>query len=78
MSAPQEDLHGMKAIDYASEHLRELRVDAVAWEIEYIDDSTLEIWVMDFPQSELHGGGPPRLRRKTSGVLTGAFPVGQN
>ena len=30
--------------------------------VEYIDDATGERWVMDYPQSELHGGGPPRLR----------------
>lgn len=49
---------------YAEAHLKRIRVDADNWEVEYIDDSTGELWVMDYPESELHGGGSPRLRKK--------------
>jgi hypothetical protein len=56
------EFHGTDAVDYAK-NLRKVRVDAVAWEIEYIDDATGERWLMDYPRGDLQGGGPPRLRR---------------
>jgi hypothetical protein len=62
MSKPTE-LNGNEAVRYAAEHLREVRTDAEAWTTEYVDDATGEEWIWDYPQSELHGGGPPRLRR---------------
>ena len=49
----------------AVSRLRVLRVDSVAWETHYINDVTGEEWIKDYPHGELHGGGPPRLRRKT-------------
>jgi len=61
MTTPGE-LNGRDALDYAK-RLRKVREDATGWEIEYIDDATGERWLMDYPQSYLHGGGPPRLRR---------------
>lgn len=58
------ELFGAEALMYAEAHLKRIRVDADNWEVEYIDDSTGELWVMDYPESELHGGGSPRLRKK--------------
>ena len=61
MKAPQDELHGKEAVRFAKAHLRQVRVDPANWEIEYVNDSTGQRWVMDYPQSELHGGGSPRL-----------------
>lgn len=32
------------------------------WSILYRDPQDGRYWELDYPQSELHGGGPPRLR----------------
>jgi hypothetical protein len=61
-------LNGADAVKYAAARLRKLRVDPASWEIEYVDDSTGETWVMDYPNSELQGGGSPRLRRRHRGT----------
>ena len=45
------------------ERLRKVGVDAERWEIEYIDDGTGDRWLLDYPESEQHGGGSPRLRK---------------
>jgi hypothetical protein len=42
--------------------LVELKVDAVNWTITYFEPETGHYWLMDQPQSELHGGGPIRFR----------------
>jgi hypothetical protein len=61
MTRPDE-LNGRDAQDFAKT-LRKVRVDGENWEVEYVDDATGEHWLMDYPQSELQGGGPPRIRR---------------
>ncbi len=33
-----------------------------AWEILYIDSKDGRYWVKTYPQSHMHGGGPPTLR----------------
>lgn len=64
MSAPEE-LRGAEAIRYAESHLRKLRSNPDTWEVEYIDDSSGQFWVLDYPDSGQHGGGSPRLRPKS-------------
>jgi hypothetical protein len=64
LTARPEELHGAEAVNYADAHLTKVRVDPDSWEIEYVDDSTGETWIMDYPNSEVHGGGSPRLRRR--------------
>ena len=64
-STPQKtELHGGDAIKFANERLRKLRTNADTWEVEYVDDDTGEVWLMDYPKSELQGGGSPRLRKR--------------
>ncbi len=58
------ELHGTEAVKYATERLTKVKSDANGWTIDYVDDATGDVWVMDYPNSELHGGGSPRLRRK--------------
>lgn len=57
------ELEGNSAIDYVQGHLNELRVDGRLWQIEYMCPETAVRWLMDYPNGEYHGGGPPRLRK---------------
>ena len=41
-------------------------MNATGWETEYEDPKTGAIWVMDYPHSEYHGGGSPRLRKRAT------------
>jgi hypothetical protein len=58
-----EQLEGNEAIAFAERNLRKLQVDGLNWEIQYEDPITGEKWLMDYPHSEAHGGGSPRLRK---------------
>jgi RHS repeat-associated protein len=55
------EMDGRKAQDYAEEHLRKVRIGN--WETEFECPDTGIHWLMDYPHSELMGGGPPRLRK---------------
>lgn len=67
MSVIVEEFHGTDALQYAKRHLTRVGVNQDTWEIEYVDDSTGQRWIMDYPESGLHGGGSPRLRRRDEG-----------
>jgi hypothetical protein len=56
-------LDGAEAASYAQEHLRLLSVDHDTWDAAYECPSTGVKWTEHYPQSELHGGGPPVLTR---------------
>jgi len=43
-------------------HLLEVGRDASGWNTLYRDPSDGRYWELVYPQSELHGGGPPELR----------------
>jgi hypothetical protein len=61
-------------LEYAK-HLRKAGVEAERWEIEYIDDGTRDRWLLDYPESEQHGGGNPRLRKLSAQVgMNGVNP----
>lgn len=47
-------------------HLKKLGHDASGWEVLYRDPSDSRLWELAYPQAELHGGGPPRLRCLTT------------
>jgi len=44
------------------DQLKKLQTDKVNWNIYYIDETTGEKWIQEYPDSELHGGGAPQLR----------------
>lgn len=44
------------------ETFKEIKVDPINWVAYYIDESTAEKWIKEYPHSEYHGGGAPRLR----------------
>lgn len=54
---------GAEAIDFAEKHLKKIKSNPDTWETEYICEETGDIWLLDYPNSEQHGGGSPRLRK---------------
>lgn len=66
------ELNGEEARAFAEEHLQKVRVNSESWTVEYINPETNEKWLMDYPESEQHGGGSPRPRCRCSA----AFPSG--
>jgi hypothetical protein len=56
-------LEGVEAYSYVEGHLHKVQVSLGGWQIEYICPNTGKRWLLDYPYSEAHGGGPPRLRR---------------
>ncbi|NDC83801.1 hypothetical protein EB093_09115 [bacterium] len=57
-----EELTGDRLIEMRKSLLK-IAVDAKLWEKYFINPTTKERWIEDYPQSELQGGGPPRLRK---------------
>ena len=45
-----------------TEELQEIARDPSGWDVLYIDPNDSRFWELTYPQSEMHGGGPPRLR----------------
>jgi hypothetical protein len=43
-------------------YLAYLESDESGWDLLYIDTDDGRLWEKTYPQSELHGGGPPLLR----------------
>jgi hypothetical protein len=41
--------------------LKKAATDASGWEELYVDPTNGRYWELSYPQSELQGGGPPRL-----------------
>ncbi|WP_209854717.1 Imm27 family immunity protein [Rhizobium herbae] len=54
---------GAEALSKAR-HFINISSDPNKWETEYRDEKTGETWILDYPQSERHSGGSPRLRKK--------------
>jgi len=48
-----------------SSHLRVLTTGAAGWDTLYLNPSDGAYWECVYPQSNMHGGGPPQLRRLT-------------
>lgn len=46
-------------------HFKQLGRDASGWDVLYRDPDDGRLWELTYPQSELHGGGPPQLRCMT-------------
>ena len=56
-------LHGAEAKRYARDRLALVGSIPDEWVTLYRDDSNGSYWLMSYPQSELHGGGPPKLEQ---------------
>ena len=49
--------------DWIAHKLDRLVVDSTGWIILYRHRGTGQRWELSYPRSEMHGGGPPLLRR---------------
>ena len=48
-----------------AERLEKIGRDQSGWEVLYRDPRDFRLWVLTYPQSSSHGGGPPRLTLTT-------------
>jgi hypothetical protein len=64
MSDSRAEMTGAEAVRFASQHLKVISVDSNRWETVYLEEATGQEWILDYPDSGLQGGGPPRLRRR--------------
>ena len=55
-----------------------VKVAGGGWETLYQDPNDLRYWELDFPQSELHGGGPPSLRYLSNEIAADKYGVQPN
>jgi hypothetical protein len=55
-----------RIIALTKSHLQEIGRDASGWNTLYRDPTDGRYWELRYPQSELHGGGPPELRYLTA------------
>jgi len=51
----------IEALTYG--HLVKIGQDNSGWDTLYQDPTDDRFWELIYPQSEMHGGGPPQLRR---------------
>lgn len=42
-------------------HLKKIATDETGWDVLYADPDDSRLWELTYPQSEMHGGGPPSL-----------------
>ena len=59
---PVADDVSKQIVALTQSQLVEIGRDASGWITLYRDPNDGRFWELDYPQSELHGGGPPRLR----------------
>lgn len=45
------------------ETLKKIEVDNINWVVYYLDETTGEKWIEEYPFSEMQSGGPPQLRQ---------------
>jgi len=56
-----------------SQHLVQLGADSSGWDELYRDPDDGRLWELTWPQSEMHGGGPPRLTCLTIDAARGKY-----
>ena len=54
-------------------HLEERGRDSSGWDVLYRDPDDGRLWELTYPQSQLHGGGPPQLRCLTLREAKGKY-----
>lgn len=57
-----EDETCKRIADLVNRYLVKLGDDPSGWETLYRDPADGRLWELTYPQSEMHGGGPPELR----------------
>ncbi|MCA6422698.1 MAG: hypothetical protein IM568_07775 [Flavobacterium sp.] len=54
-------------------YLRKVAVDKTGWEKLYQDPNDNRYWLLTYPKSEFHGGGPTELKMITQTEVTQKF-----
>lgn len=49
--------------------LQEIAVDRSKWRTLYLDPNEGGYWELSYPESHMHGGGPPELKRISSSEI---------
>lgn len=53
-----------KRIDWLTESfLQQIKVDGDAWRALYKNPENGDFWILSYPKSHMHGGGPPELSK---------------
>jgi hypothetical protein len=55
--------------------LREVSRDVSGWDVLYSDPSDGRYWELIYPESHLHGGGPPTLKHLTKATARKKYGV---
>jgi hypothetical protein len=62
IASHETEIVGARAAQLAASDLVRLATRNGGWTVPYRDPSYGRLWEMSYPQSEMHGGGPPLLR----------------
>lgn len=62
----EEDANCQRIDQLVTSALREIARDSSGWDVLYIDPADGRHWELTYPESDLHGGGPPMLRFLTA------------
>ena len=58
-----EDANAQRIHWLLARHLTYLETEESGWQKLYVNPGDGQYWELSFPQSDLHGGGPPALTR---------------
>jgi hypothetical protein len=62
-SKAKDILEGNEGQEFAKKNLVQVQVDDANWRVLHRNPKTGEYWEESFPESELHGGGPPVFKK---------------
>jgi len=60
-SVVEKDQTSRRIETLVRDHLRLLGSDSSGWDTLYVDTADGRLWELTYPQSDVEGGGPPRL-----------------
>lgn len=58
-----------------SEYLMEIGIDENGWNKLFQDPEDKRYWELTYPESEMHGGGPPLLRHLSIQEVRSKYPL---
>ncbi len=67
-----------KLIEDKIEGFKKLAIRDYGWIVLFEDPKTGSLWELSYPDSELHGGGPPMLKRTNSTEAVKLYPDWKN
>jgi hypothetical protein len=67
---------GNREVDiYIDLNLVKVKTDESGWVTLYLHKTTNQYWVQTYPNSEMHGGGQPKLEQVAAAVAKKKFDV---